>query len=491
MPSSSFCGRDGIGDDVTDEQGPTVRIESGLVRGQTRDELHVFRGIPYAAPPFGANRFRPPVPARPWDGVRDATRPGVGAPQPAPAAGDPWAPMYAPNETGEDCLTLDVWTPDVGAARLPVLVHIHGGGFLSGAGSLPLYSGRAFARDGIVHVSINYRLGIDGFLSLGDGHDSLGLRDQIAALEWVQRNIAAFGGDPDRVTIMGQSAGGVSVFTHLAMPASSGLFGQAIAQSGSPIASIDVETAQRQTKAVARSLRVAPTVEGFRAVPLDRTTTAAQRLALRFLLRLLRGDAEGLMVTPFRAVHGTPLLPASPLDSAARSTVPLLTGTVQNETVGFVQALTAIPLLGGLSRRGLRRALALDAAAREAYAGEPRRLTTPDAISEAGWTDHSFRRPTVDYVARRPGPSWLYEFRWHAASEPAGAVHGIEVPFSTDTLGTRELLGDGARKYFDGAPQSLADEMHGAFTAFVRTGDPGWAGRDGAAVTPKIFDHRV
>lgn len=461
--------------------GPTVHVESGDLRGETQDGLHVFRGIPYAAPPFGANRFLPPVSPEPWDGVRDATRSGVAAPQPAPPAADPWAAMYAPTVTGEDCLSLDIWTPDLGAARLPVVVHIHGGGYISGAGSLPLYSGRAFARDGIVHVSINYRLGIDGFLFFGEGHDSLGLRDQIAALEWVRRNIPAFGGDPDRVTIMGQSAGGVSVFTHLAMPASQGLFHRGIAQSGSTIASTDIETAERQTRAVARALRVAPTAEGMREVPLDRTTAAAQRLATRFLLGLLKGDPEGLMVTPFRAVHGTSLLPEMPLATATRSTTPLLTGTVRNETIGFVSALTAVPVLRGFLRRGLRRALGGE---RGVSGGRGADL---DARLDDAWTEWSFRGPTRRFVAERPGDSWLYDFAWHARREPVGAVHGLDVPFSTDTLDTADLLGDDARRYLADAPQSLADEMHGSFSSFIRTGDPGWAAHH-TDPTPKVFD---
>ncbi|MCM3778418.1 carboxylesterase/lipase family protein [Microbacterium hydrocarbonoxydans] len=468
------------------QMSPTVRTESGEVRGTTSDALHVFRGIPYAAPPFGANRFRPPARATSWDGVRDATRSGVAAPQPTPPASDPWAPIYAPTDTGEDCLSLDIWTPELGATRLPVVVHIHGGGYVSGAGSLPLYSGRAFARDGIVHVSINYRLGIDGFLHLGEGHDNLGLRDQIAALEWVQRNIATFGGDPDRVTIMGQSAGGVSVFTHLAMPASEGLFHRAIAQSGSTIGSMSIDTAERQTRQVARGLRVAPTIDALGDVPLDRTVAAAQKLATRFAFGLLRGDPESLMITPFRAVHGTAMLPEMPSATAARSTVPLLTGTVQNETIGFIQALTSMPLLRGLARRGLRRALGIDAATRAAYASGERALSDADLVNEAAWTDWSFRGPTRRFVTERPGPSWLYEFRWHVPSEPAGAVHGIDLPFSADALDTVGLLGEEARRYFEAAPQALADDMHGAFTAFIRTGDPEWERSDGVA-RPRVF----
>lgn len=471
------------------QQSAVVRTENGDVRGERQGDLHVFRGIPYAAPPFGANRFLAPVPPVAWDGVRDASRSSAAPPQPATAPTDPWAPMYAPATTGEDCLALDIWTPEPGAAaRLPVVVHIHGGGYVSGAGSLPLYSGRSFARDGIVHVSINYRLGIDGFLFLGEGHDNLGLRDQIAALEWVQRNIAAFGGDPARVTIMGQSAGGVSVFTHLAMPRSSGLFHQAIAQSGSTIASIDVAAAERQTSRVARSLRVETTAEAMRSVPVERTTAAAQRLASRFAMRLLRGDSEPLMITPFRAVHGTSLLPEAPAAIAGESAQPLLTGTVQNETIGFIQAFATMPVVRTLGRRGLRRALRIDEATRARYAEGDRRLTDPDLVNEAAWTEWSFRGPTRRFVEERPGRSWLYEFRWHAPDEPAGAVHGIDLPFSADVLDTIDLLGNDARRYFAGASHALADEMHGSFSAFIATGNPGWAPHEGGSPVARIFE---
>src|SRR6266576_67416 len=212
-------------------QGLAVQLADGAVRGRAGSGVFSFLGIPYAAPPFGANRMRPLQPARPWEGVRDATAFGPTVPK-----GD-YPPQYVPLFPevvipGEDCLNLNVWTPDAGAGGLPVLVWIHGGSFMNGSGSVGAYDGTAFARDGVVCVTINYRLAAEGFLFLGDGIANLGLLDQVAALRWVQENIAAFGGDPGRVTAAGESAGAMSVTTLLSMPLAAGLFAQAIAQSG-------------------------------------------------------------------------------------------------------------------------------------------------------------------------------------------------------------------------------------------------------------------
>src|SRR5260370_1551669 len=208
-----------------------VRTQEGVMRGRSVEEVATFKGIPYAAAPFGANRFQPPRPVERWDGVREALSYGPTVPKP------PYFPPFdvlipEPAIPGEDCLNLNIWTPDVGRAGLPVMVWIHGGAFSNGSGAVPVYDGSAFARDGVVCVTINYRLGADGFLFLGDGIANVGLLDQVAALAWVRDNIASFGGDPARVTIAGESAGAMSVITLMSMPLAAGLFRRAIAQSG-------------------------------------------------------------------------------------------------------------------------------------------------------------------------------------------------------------------------------------------------------------------
>ena len=179
-----------------------VKTRDGEVRGSFANGVNTFKGIPYAAPPFGANRLRPPQPVAPWSGVRDALTYGPKSPQvPYPPPIDLFIPELT--KSGKDCLNLNIWSAALGSARQPVMVWIPGGMFeFHATGASPWYDGSRFARDGIVCVTINYRVGAEGFLYLGDGNDNLGLRDQIAALEWVRENIAAFGGDPGNVTIL-------------------------------------------------------------------------------------------------------------------------------------------------------------------------------------------------------------------------------------------------------------------------------------------------
>lgn len=204
---------------------PVVRTPHGALRGRHERGVAVFRGIPYAAPPFGPRRFRPPVPPEPWDGVRDAGSFGPTAPKP------PYSEAFGkyladPDVPGDDCLNLNVWTPEPSrGARLPVLVWFHGGALTRGSSAVPVYDGHAFARDGVVCVSVNYRLGVEGYGLFPDAPANPGLRDQLAALEWVHRSIEAFGGDPARVTLAGQSAGAISVGALVAAPQARGCSG--------------------------------------------------------------------------------------------------------------------------------------------------------------------------------------------------------------------------------------------------------------------------
>jgi carboxylesterase type B len=375
------------------------------------------------------------------------------------------------------------------------MVHIHGGGYVFGAGSLPGYSGRTFARDGVVHVGINYRLGIEGFLYLGEDSDNLGLRDQTAALEWVQRNVAAFGGDPNRVTIFGQSAGAVSVMLHLAMPASRGLFSQAIAQSGCSAPSVDADEAMRITRKVARGLGVAPTVEGLAGVPVAKTVAATRKALERFALGLAFGDRRSLLLSPFRAVHGTAILPLSPLDAARAGqpgqTVPLVAGTARNEVVDIITTIAALPGLGRFVRRGLRRALDADRELVRAYREGPRQISKSATLVEAAWSDWGFRIPTIRLLEARTEPSWLYEFRWQSDTRPPGlgAAHGVDLPFVRDDLDTVLALGEPARATFGSTPPAqLAVSMHAAFIRFATTGDPGWAQYDETDRQTMVFD---
>src|SRR6516225_8215937 len=208
-----------------------VRTKAGDLRGARENGIAVFRGVPYAASPAGDLRFSPPQPPPAWDGVRGATRDGPIAPQGRSRLAHIMGDFERPQS--EDCLTLTIWTPAADAGKRPVLVWIHGGAFGSGAGSLPWYSGERFAANGdVVAVSINYRLGALGFLCLpGVSSGNLGLLDQVAALRFVRDNIAAFGGDPDNVTVVGQSAGASSIAMLMTMPAAGGLFRRAILQS--------------------------------------------------------------------------------------------------------------------------------------------------------------------------------------------------------------------------------------------------------------------
>src|ERR1044072_2643517 len=230
---------------------PIVELAQGAVRGKDIPEGAVFLGIPYAAPPVGELRFQAPAPVVPWDGVRDATEHSATAPKP------PYAPPFDellndPVKKGDDYLTVNVWTPDPAATGLPVMVWVHGGAFRNGSNMVPWYAGAAFARDGVVLVSINYRLGIEGFMLFPDAPVNRGIPDQVAALEWVRDNVAAFGRAPAQLTMFGESAGGRSVTTLMSMPRAQGLFRGVIAQSGAGHTVVRPEDAAKVTRSEER-----------------------------------------------------------------------------------------------------------------------------------------------------------------------------------------------------------------------------------------------
>jgi carboxylesterase type B len=476
---------------------PTVQLTttSGRVTGEAIAAGVVFRGIPFAAPPFGANRFRPPQPPEPWDGVRDATVFGPGCPQKSLDVNPERNGYFNPASVGEDCLTLNVWTPDPGGAGLPVMVWIHGGGFITGGGGTPVHDGGTWARDGVVYVSINYRLGIEGFLYLGGDSANLGLLDQVAALQWVQDNIAAFGGDPGKVTIFGQSAGGVSVMHLLALPAARGLFRRAIAQSGSTLVTAPVPLAERITRRVAELLGVEPTAGALRDLPIERTIDTTIAMAFEYIAPVFWGS-ESFLISPFRAVlDGDVLTDGVQASVAAGSAagVDLMAGATRDECTfvmqpfGFLDNLEPNWLAAALEAFGVT----LDDLA--IY----RKGSRPDAgdaeLVQAAWTDWAFRMPALrllDAHGGRRGRTYAYEFTWPSPSIPAlGATHALELPFVNDALGAfAAAMPPGENPIGDDPPQHLADRMHRAWLDFATAGDPGWPAYDAERRTYMRFD---
>jgi para-nitrobenzyl esterase len=476
---------------MTDDAA-TVQISSGQVQGVTRDGVTAFLGIPYAAPAVGAARFELPRAPEQWDGIRAATEHGPTALQsdyPEPIG----SILPSSVSPGDDYLNVDIWTPDTRAAGLPVMVWIHGGAFVRGANSVQTYDGTAFARDGVVLVGINYRLGIAGFAVLDGAPTNLGIRDQIAALEWVRDNIAAFGGDPGNVTIFGESAGGMSVATLLASPAAQGLFHKAIMQSGNGVIAATQDDARKVSAAIAGKLGVEPTAKAFAAVDPAQLQAAQDAVGLEVAgnpdpgtwgASIIRG---GLGVMTLFPVLDDDIVPARPLDgvtAGSGSAVPFLAGTTTEEfrlftiPTGVAAMITAEAVPFVLARYDW------DQSACDTYAAN-RPDETPGEIVTAMLTDLSFRAPTVALARAHTaagGTTYLYEFAWRSPAADLGAAHALELPFVFDTLATaRALTGRDA-------PQGLADETHAAWVRFAKTGEPGWAAYTETAPTVRVLD---
>jgi para-nitrobenzyl esterase len=461
-----------------------VETAAGQVAGRRDGAVWCFLGIPYAAPPVGERRLRPPQPVTPWTGVRPATSPGPGAPQPPPASP---VGSQAPDQQDEDCLNLNVWTPAADGGRRPVLVWIHGGAFVSGTGSTPLYRGAALAARGdVVVVTCNYRLGVLGFLGHPDLADdeaggaaaNWGLLDQVAVLRWVQENIAAFGGDPDNVTVFGESAGAMSVCDLLTMPAAAGLVRRAIAQSGPPVAVPMARAEELADRVVARLGLRRPA--DLRSVAVDAILDAQQAIA----------GASGVGLPFLPVVDGTSLPedPARSFSAGRAGGVPFLIGTNRDEATFFMVAdpanrqpdeATVLRRLGRLfAAFGVEQdpAFVLDAyRAARARRGED---TSPRALWAAVQTDVVFRIGSTRAAAAHAAcgnPTWCYLFTWPspAMDGALGACHAVEIPFVLGTLDAPfmdRFVGSGPEV------QSLAGRMMDAWLAFARVGDPSHPG---------------
>ncbi len=445
---------------------PIVCTTGGKVGGLVRDGAVSFKGIPFAAAPDGPLRFRPPAPPAAWDGVRDATAFGTAPPQLAPAPGAPAA--WRPGD-GLDCLTLNVWTPDLGATGLPVMVWIYGGAWKIGSSGMPGYEATKLARAGVVVVTFNYRLGFEGFGHLPGVPDNRGLRDQLAALEWVHREIAAFGGDAGNVTIFGESAGAASAVLLLAAPAARGLFRRAIAQSV-PDGCRTAGEAERITGLLAEEAGVRPTWDGFAGLTPE---------------AILRVQDEPLKtipgVTAFIPVIDGDLVTAPPWEAAGDRDVDLICGFTHEE----YRLFTIGTDLSEIDLADVAAVLGLGGEAVDAYRAEH-----PDDAGAfvAMLSDALFRMPSTwvaEAHARAGGRTWMYDFAWR--SPVLGACHTLDVPFTfgnADTPMAARLLGSPPPGDFE----ALSERIRSAWTGFAATGDPGWPRYDLEHRRTRVWD---
>jgi para-nitrobenzyl esterase len=455
----------------------TVTTRYGMVRGDHANGVTRFLGIPYAASPTGPLRFAAPEPPDAWDGTRDCTTFGATPPKPAYVA--PFDELLPePDIPGDDWLTLNVWTPDP-TGRAPVLVWIHGGAFSNGNSAVPLYDGRAFARDGVVLVTINYRLGVDGFALLPDAPPNRGLLDQVAALEWVRDNITAFGGDAANVTIFGESAGAMSVLTLLGMPRARGLFGRVIAQSGAAQAGADPADARLVTGELSTVLGFDATAASLSGLPLEKLVEAQAtvRDAMAAAPDPARWGASvaGTSMAFLPVVDGDvlPLHPLAALAAGHGADVPVLAGTNTDEfrlfavPNGLAAMVTADVLPGVLAMFGV----GADTAALY-QANRPG--ASPGDVMCALITDKFFRNSLFATAEARlaasSAPTYLYEFAWRSQVQDLGAAHVVEIPFVFDNLS----VPDAVRAIGTSPPADLAAEMHATWIRFASTGDPGW-----------------
>ncbi|GMA26109.1 carboxylic ester hydrolase [Luteimicrobium album] len=475
-----------------------VATESGVVVGETDGGARVWRGLPYAASPVGAGRWRRPRPVQPWTGTRDATRFGAACPQRRLRAGGGVPPTWPRTE---DCLTLNVWAPPVDADDLrPVVVWVHGGAFVAGSGMLADFNGARLAVEGdVVVVTLNYRLGALGFLDLSslatpdEPFDAnTGLWDVVEALRWLRENVASFGGDPGRMTLAGESAGASVVTALLAAPAARGLFHRAVALSPAPAAAYSADRMASYARRLLDLVGADPDdAASWRRIPADDLVAAGTRL-------LAEVDERYTGTIAFAPSVDGVLLPESPVDAALggrTAPVPLLTGTMRNEALLFLRARPRIlpvaeprvdrvfELLAeqragetadrDLDDRGEDDDAALQDGVLAAYPGYPEREALLDFAG-----DSTFRIPTIRFAEGhgQVAPVWMYRCDFATPSERMArldATHGTEIPLVFDTLDApvgRLIVLLGGRS----AAQRVGARIRQHLVGLARDGTPGF-----------------
>ncbi|WP_165837118.1 carboxylesterase/lipase family protein [Phenylobacterium hankyongense] len=439
-----------------------AKIDSGVLVGVRRENANVFRNIPFAAPPVGELRWRPPQPVRAWTADRPAVAPGPSCPQPMNADGTPNS-GGANGPTSEDCLQLNVFAPK-NARRAPVMVWIHGGGHRNGAGWI--YDGQNFARDGVVLVAINYRLGALGYFAHpaltkaagpGEPVGNYGLMDQIAALKWVQRNIAAFGGDPDNVTVLGESAGGMSTLAVLATPAARGLYQKAVVESG---------LGWSQPTTLAK--KEAEGAAALEKIGVPATATAADLRAVP-AAKLVPLDADYGPFTDGRLMTETP---TQALARGHFADVPLIIGSNSGEDSLIGPGPAPAKMVAMIPP------IARTIYPQEAAAGD-------DALVRAIFTDRVMGGPARWVAAQASGgqPAWLYYFSYVGSRfRPAmtRATHAAEIQYVFEYWGRRTPM-----SVVSDEDKAMAGLMHACWVAFAKTSAPTCGTQAWPAYDPK------
>uniref|UniRef100_A0AAU3GWA3 Carboxylic ester hydrolase n=1 Tax=Streptomyces sp. NBC_01401 TaxID=2903854 RepID=A0AAU3GWA3_9ACTN len=453
-------------------ENPRVRTGEGVVEGRLRHGHAVFRGIPYAQPPVGALRFAAPVPAHPWDGIRQAAEFGPVPPQSGPTRAE------RPQDT--DWLTLDVCTPDPGGAGLPVLVWLVCGGYMAGSSGDPMYDPTALAGAGLVVVSVNCRMGAEGFALLAGAPANRGLLDQVAALRWVRQNIARFGGDPDLVTVAGQSGGAGSIAALLTMKPARGLFRRAITHSV-PGMHCTPGLAEQVTATLADRLGTAPTAAALACIAPQRLADEVTALCVDLpLYRERWGRLAHLGIAVCPVVDGDVLTetPWTALADGRADGIDLLVGHTRDE---FRLFSVMMGRRGTFTEQDARTALDVFAPAPDgpdAYrAAHP--YTSPEELLETVYSDATFRMPSqllAEANTVADGNSFLFELQL-PSSAFGGACHSLDVPLAFGTLDSptgKQLFGD------EPAPEAVAVsyELQQGWVRFATTGEPGWAAYD-------------
>ncbi len=460
-----------------------VKIETGRIRGKRFNDITVFKNIPFAAPPTGNLRFAAPVKHAPWDGIRDAIKSGPTPPFPLPVIVDiSNKPMFGNGWVkGDDFLTTNVWTSDVKANRLPVMVYIYGGAFVLGASDVPIFDGTNFARKGVVMVSFNYRLGIEGFLKINGVPTNIGIRDQIAALKWVQNNITFFGGDPDNVTIFGESAGAIAVGVLLTSPAAKGLFQRAIMQSGSGQAVLSSEQADRIANQYAKTLKIENTREAYLPFTPEQLLAAQPKVTPKMvnLETESHADPSGGVSLYFPVIDGD-IVPDTPLKLSRNGA-----GSDYNLLIGYnTDEMNYFLLPTGLLKKIkynfiLNKAVSTVHPAPSALISIYKKKYPKKKLGElfsAILTSYQAQVPSIRFANAHSisGKTYMYEFAWPSsvANGSYGAYHGLDIPFVFNNLemvtGEKGMLGS------QGGPHELGDKMQDAWVQFAKTGSPGW-----------------